>query len=190
MKTEDNEYISIIIYYYEQATTTVVSPTDAVIKNSQFLVWVHYANIIEGKGYIKFQSRSGLQNKKVPLYMFKNNWYFNHIIPKIIMSLYETIRTLSQDLTYKLWHHRLANPESVVMSKILSTCDGIPSSIPKPTFFACNACIKGKFTKHVKVFHQNTMDPNKIKPGCLFQMDYAFIRGPMDNRKRGHLRTC
>ena len=73
------------------------------------------------------------------------------------------------------------------MGKIPSVCYSVPSSLPKPTFFAYDACIKGKFTKHIKGFYCNDTNLDKLKPRCHFQMNYAFIRGPMKDRRRGHL---
>ena len=58
MPTDTGDHIPILMYFSLQESRIVVSPTDAVIQNIDYLCWLHFADIANKKGYIKFMSES------------------------------------------------------------------------------------------------------------------------------------
>ena len=102
MQTNKGDSIAVLMYYSPNASGTVISPTDAVIRNTSYTTWVQVADIPSKKGFVKFLSSTGIQSDTVPLYMYNNLWYFDHSSLKKIHSSYEAINILSQDLMYKL----------------------------------------------------------------------------------------
>ena len=176
------------MYYSPDSSGTIVSPTDAVLKNQQYSSWTHFSDVRKGQDYIKFSSPSGLINDIVPLEMLNNLWYISYNLPKHQPDSTPIICSMQRDLEFKLWHHRLVHPGNNTITIAPKTCDGLPSSLKAPDFHKCEACIKGKMHSHKKGY-KPTMSSD-IRPGTFFEMDFGFIRGPSSDGKRGHLRSC
>ena len=189
LRTEDNNFIPIVMYYSPLASQTVISLTDAVIQNSKFSTWIYYADVMNRTGYIKFLSPTGLYSSKINLDMFNNLWFVRKPSNEKFQPTSDaTIHTLKQSVAYKLWHHILAHPGKTTMEQLHKACDRIPMHMTKPPFFSCKSCIKGKFTSKGKGFRST--EKEATSPGSYFQMDFAFVRGPSKDGKKGHLRTC
>jgi len=177
--TRSNSIIPILMLYSPQASHLIISPNDAVVTNEAFSSWTQHADLETGIGHITFSSPSGLLQEHIDLKMNNNLWFLSTPRCNIAQNSktnYSSVNSLRNDLSYKLWHHRLGHPGRDTLQNAQSSCTGVPK-LTTPTFYRCEECIPAKFTKHKKGYNTN---PPVVQPGDFFMMDYGFVRGSVN----------
>ena len=166
---DDDTYIYAKTYYCPNIDETIVSPTDITLSTrNQFTAWNQYSNVTKGLGKLTFYTASGLGKADIGLCMRNGLWYssqnFDQLEDWSRNSLTPTLRALTQQAEYALWHQRLGHAGQKVLSNIHKCVDGVPDLNPSQhQFHKCQACMKGKVTSSPKHKQTNGCCCNHLK---------------------------
>ena len=177
---DDDRFLKVKTFYCPDSPETIVSPTDvALSQNNLFTTWTQYSDVLQGEGYLRFATSSGLDRATVPLFM-KNGLWFTHqfVRDMAIWNSVDTtpiVRNINLRAEYELWHQRLGHSGDNVMAALHKCVDGVHQLKPhKHPFRKCECCIKGKITAAPK---NKTTSRTTTARGQLFHMDFGFVRG-------------
>ena len=182
--------LNVKTYYSPNISETILSPGDITqSSDNNFSLWEQVCNIENGKGYIRFSSRSGLQCVTVDTYLINGLWYAKQPLLDCIRPEYNDwndtpesvtpiLRRLSKAALHELWHQRLCHPGETVTSAISNTAEGVPNlSQGRNAFYKCDACMRAKVQRTSKFNNSVLRDSPVMEPGQMFHMDFGFVRG-------------
>ena len=180
LQCDDNSSIWVRTYYSPEVNETIVSPNDITLSpTNNFTSYTKHCNVIDGNGYLQFQSRSGLASATIQLHMNNGLWYayqqMNDITEHYYSHINPIIRSMSSAAEFELWHQRLGHAGEAVMKTIHKCVDGVPDLQPGRNYFhRCESCMKGKVVSAKK--NKQTLTTTTER-GQQFHMDFGFVRG-------------
>ena len=176
---EDRSYIWARTYFCPDVPETIVSPTDITMsRQNNFTAWSQYCNVVTANGHLNFYTISGIGKACMPIFMRNGLWYSKQTIDDIENWTEQnkpTLRNLTAQAEYELWHQRLGHPGEKIMNSIHVCVDGVPNLYAhKHKFHKCESCMRAKVTAAVK---QKTTNLTVNQRGEMFHMDFGFVRG-------------
>ena len=182
--------INVRTYYSPDVSETILSPGDITKSNdNNFCVWEQQSDISNGKGFIRFSSKSGLECATVDTYLMNGLWYATQLLLDCIQPKYKDwnetpestspiLRRLSKAALHELWHQRLCHPGETVTSTVSRTAEGVPVlTHGRNAFYKCDACMRAKVQRTAKPHNNTTKDSPVYGAGQMFHMDFGFVRG-------------
>ena len=196
----DDSHISVPMYYTEDVEGTIVSPTDVCLQNSHlYHSWNKTCNVKTGYGKLIFSSsENAIPDAIIDLEMHNGLWYSFHrqftseyqppimnTLPTITNISHPSIRTITAEATYELWHQRLCHPGKKIMESISHCVQGVPQlSTKRHEFYHCPCCDKAKIKKRDK--NVSTTFRKTTSRAERFHMDFGFVRGDTSDTKGKH----
>jgi hypothetical protein len=143
---DDGEVICAKCLFSEEANTTLISPTlIAKQYESTYHGWAMYADLTNNTGYMQLLHKDGVNHAKLQVYCESGLWY--HYLETNVQELVQpTIRKLSSQSEFELWHHRMGHPNKTVLQKMHKYARGIPQ-LKEPSFYKCQLCSLCKIKK-------------------------------------------
>jgi len=155
--------VKVKVFFSPNISETILSPGDiTTAEDNNFVKWEQICDHGEGKGSIRFSSRSGIQQSIVDTYLRNGIWYARQSFLDCITPAYidrhhipipetASIKRMTAAETHELWHQRLCHPGKTVSECIHKTADGVPKlSHGRSTFYKCTSCLKAKVEKGAK----------------------------------------
>ena len=178
LKCSDGSIIPVSVYLTDDVDGTILSPTDICISHyNKFSIWEQHSETNSTQGYIKFLSKDTNFEATVPLVMKNGLWYSIQAIQKTTaqQTTVPTVRTMTAEAEYELWHQRLGHPGTNIMDHIHNTAEGIPNlSKKRHQFYHCDTCAHSKIHKSNR---NKSITTKTTSRGQRFHMDFGFVRG-------------
>ena len=178
---KEGEVIYAKCLYSADANATLILPTAIATQYSTtFHGWTLYADLQNKQGYMQLLNKDGINHATLPMYCEAGLWY-HYLETNVQGTIQPTIRKLSSQSEFELWHHRMGHPNSVVLSKMHKYARGIPK-LREPEFYKCQSCSLCKIRKDSSTKSRATMK-NSVQPkekyhvGQHLHMDFGFLRG-------------
>ena len=178
----DGSIIPVPVYLTDDVEGTILSPTDICLHHyDKFSGWHQHSDVANNKGTLTFLAQDSERSASIDLYMDNGLWYSKQPASnRNINQTSPTIKTMTAEAEYELWHQRLCHPGQHVMASVHNAVDNVPNlQTKRHEFYHCDTCSHAKMHKANR---NKTISTKTTSQGQRYHMDFGFVRGEQYNK--------